>query len=71
MSDPVVTPRASWSFMVWRKTPRDPRFRHQSAEAAQAEAEMLARRRPGQTFFVLQEHSRVCAGDDAKGQDGE
>ncbi|NML88728.1 hypothetical protein HHL26_06560 [Sphingobium sp. TB-6] len=64
MSGITVTLREAFAFMAWRRNPsRDPRFRHQTAEQAMADAERLAKERPGSTYIVLQEIARVTAAD--------
>lgn len=40
-------------WLVWNPQGNNPTFRHHSREAAQAEAERLARLAPGQRFYVL------------------
>lgn len=53
-----VTKHAAF-WLVWSPTgDRPPRFRHETENAAVAEAERLAQLRPGATFIVL---SSVCA----------
>lgn len=52
--------RESFSFMAWRRNPeRDPRFRLETEEEAIAQAERLARQRPGSTYIVMREIARV------------
>ena len=41
-------------FLVWRDGGYPPRFRHETKAKAVAEAERLAREKPGETFYVLQ-----------------
>lgn len=54
-------PVAFW--LVWCPTgPTLPRFRHQSAESAQQEAERLAATHPGKTFYVLEPQYSVNCG---------
>ncbi|KKW94192.1 hypothetical protein YP76_04710 [Sphingobium chungbukense] len=46
--------------MAWRRNPeRDPRFRLQTEGEAMAEAERLAKQRPGSTYIVMREIARV------------
>lgn len=45
-------------WFVWNINGNAPRYRHESARNATAEAERLARLNPGETFIVLQS---VCA----------
>lgn len=45
---------ASTFWMVWNPQAYAPTVKHQSFEAAEAEAERLARGNPGQTFYLLQ-----------------
>lgn len=40
-------------WVVWNPQGNNPTMRHQSREAAQDEAERLARINPGQNFYVL------------------
>ncbi len=57
----VITHRASYAFMAWRRNPeRDPRFRLQTEGEAMEQAERLARQRPGSTYIVMREIARVC-----------
>jgi hypothetical protein len=46
-------------WMVWNPKRTSPTCQHKSIEAAVAEAERLARRDPGQEFYVL-EALRMC-----------
>jgi len=46
-------------YIVWNpEGPHAPKFRHESFEAARAEAERLALAHPGDEFFVMESHSR-------------
>ncbi|WP_152520611.1 hypothetical protein [Sphingobium sp. HDIP04] len=59
-SKAVVVPRESYAFMAWRRNPeRDPRYRLQTEGEALAEAERLAKQRPGSTYIVMREIARV------------
>lgn len=56
MSTIVPKQRASYAFLVWRKSKgRPPRFRHETREQAEAEAARLANDNPGAAFLVMQE----------------
>lgn len=56
----TVTHRDSFAFMAWRRNPeRDPRFRLQTEVEAMAEAERLAKQRPGSTYIVMREIARI------------
>ncbi|WP_157035744.1 hypothetical protein [Sphingobium chungbukense] len=56
----TITHRDQFAFMAWRRNPeRDPRFRLQTEDEALAEAERLARQRPGSTYIVMREIARV------------
>lgn len=56
----TITHRDSFAFMAWRRNPeRDPRFRLQTEGEAMAEAERLAKQRPGATYIVMREIARV------------
>ncbi len=59
MSDPVIIPRESYAFMVWRKNNRIPRFRHETLPQAMTEAQHLAAANPGSAFVVMQELARI------------
>ena len=63
------TKRYSGPWLLYRNTPKGlrtkiggakmPSFRHQTYEAAQAEAERLAAKHPGCTILIMQESARV------------
>lgn len=56
----TITHRDQFAFMAWRRNPeRDPRFRLQTEGEALAEAERLAKQRPGSTYIVMREIARV------------
>ena len=60
MSRVTITHRDSFAFMAWRRNPeRDPRFRLQTEGEAIAEAQRLARLRPGSSYIVMREIARV------------
>lgn len=48
----TMTPAAFW--MVWSPQGDSPKMRHKTREAADAEAERLARANGGRQFYVLQ-----------------
>lgn len=49
MADDVAPP----FWLVWNRRGRKPVFEHESYHSARAEAERLARRNPGEAFYVL------------------
>lgn len=56
----TITHRDQFAFMAWRRNPeRDPRFRLQTEGEAMAEAERLAKQRPGATYIVMREIARI------------
>lgn len=48
-------------WMVWREGGSSPTYRHQTKEAATAEAERLAKSNPDQVFYVLKATGAVLA----------
>lgn len=56
MTDTRIEPMAG--YFVWTKKGSAPRFHHHTLESAQAEADRLARFRPGQKFIVMQAVSK-------------
>lgn len=58
MSDLVIEPCEFW--FVWTKTGRIPRFTHNTKEAAEAEADRLARKHAGGKKFIVLQGYRKC-----------
>lgn len=48
-------------YMVWTKTGWPPRKQHATRQAADQEADRLARRHPGKKFIVLRAVAKVAA----------
>ncbi len=59
MTDPIITPRESYAFAVWRKGKPMPHQREQSLAAARERAGREATKRPGSTFVIFQEIERI------------
>lgn len=53
-ADPITVTEPATFWFVWTKTGRVPRYAHDTLEAAETEAERLARQHPGKKFIVLQ-----------------
>lgn len=50
-------------WLVWTPNGHTPRYEHQSAASAHAEAQRLARENPGEKFYVLQPISETVRND--------
>lgn len=60
MSRLTISTREQYRFGVCRSGGKLPRRRHESADAARADAAEQSRERPGATFIVFEEVARVA-----------